>query len=142
MMNTGYQQYKTQTVETMTNGEMLVLLYDEINKRLLRGRRFFENGEIEAFEADVQRAIDIISYLIKSLDMKYPISRDLYRMYDFFTYQLNRLKIGRNMSIIDEVVPMVKDMRDSFREADKRTKTDPKVAAGIGNSMSNTFGVG
>ncbi len=142
MMNYGYQQYKTQSVETMTKGEMLILLYDEINKRLLRGKAHFEQEDFEMFEADVQRAIDIINYLTKSLDMKYPISKELYRLYDFFTFQLNRVKIGRNVAMIDDIIPLVKDLRDSFKEADKITKKDPRVAAGISGSTSNTYGMG
>ena len=140
MMNYGYQQYKNQTVETMTKGEMLILLYDEIVKRLVRAKLHLEQSNVELFEADVQRAIDIINYLSKSLDMKYPISQELYRFYDFFTRELNRVKVGRNVAIIDDIIPLVKDLRESFREADKRTKTDPKVAAGIGGMSSFSIG--
>jgi len=122
MMNYGYQQYKAQSVETMTKGEMLILLYDEINKRLLRARRNFEMGEVQLFEADVQRAIDIVRYLIKSLDRRYPISNDLYRMYDFINFDLSRLKSGRNLNIIDEITPLVKELRDTFKEADRLSK--------------------
>ena len=34
MASYGYQHYKEQTVNTMTPGEMLNLLYDELLKRL------------------------------------------------------------------------------------------------------------
>lgn len=122
MMSYGYQQYKTQSVETMTKGEMLILLYDEINKRLMRARTYFEKGEVDLFEADVQRAMDIVKYLVKSLDRRFPISNDLYRLYDFISFELSRLKSGRNMNIIDEVTPLVKDLRDTFKEADKLAK--------------------
>lgn len=143
MMNYGYQQYKAQSVETMTKGEMLILLYDEINKRLLRARTYFEKGDIDLFEADIQRAIDIVNYLIKSLDRKYPISNDLYRLYDFITFELMRLKSGRNLDLIDDITPLVKDLSESFREADRLTKKDPSVGAGIGGGTTSvTFGVG
>ena len=32
----GYEQYKAQSVNTMTRGELLLLLYDELVKRLTR----------------------------------------------------------------------------------------------------------
>ncbi len=142
MMNYGYQQYKTQSVETMTKGEMLILLYDEISKRLVRAKTFFEKDDIKLFEADVQRAMDIINYLTKSLDRKYPISNDLYKLYDFINFELVRLKTGRRLEIIDDILPLVKDLRDSFKEADKIAKKDPSVGAGIGGTNSVTFGVG
>ncbi|QHI71918.1 flagellar export chaperone FliS [Aminipila terrae] len=143
MMNYGYQQYKTQSVETMTKGEMLILLYDEINKRLLRARTYFEKGDNELFEADIQRAIDIVNYLSKSLDRKYPISNDLYRLYDFITFQLSRVKSGRNLDLIDDVTPLITDLRESFKEADRMTKKDPSVGAGIGTTTTSiNLGVG
>ena len=137
MMGYGYQQYKAQSVETMTKGEMLILLYDEINKRLLRGKNCFENGELDLFEADVERAIEIVRYLIKSLDRRFPISNDLYRLYDFIIFDLSRLKSGRNMSIIEEITPLVKDLRDTFKEADKLAKnstnvSNPNMSIGVG----------
>ena len=140
MINYGYQQYKTQSIETMTKGEMLILLYDEIVKRLVRAKLYHEQNNMELFEADIQRAIDIINYLSKSLDMKYPISNELYRFYDFFTRELSRVKIGRNVEPIDGIIPLVKVLRESFKEADKRTKTDPTVAAGIGGMNSISIG--
>lgn len=143
MMNYGYQQYKTQSVETMTKGEMLILLYDEINKRLMRARTYFEKDDIDLFESDVQRAIDIVNYLTKSLDRKYPISKELYRLYDFITYEMTRLKSGRNLAIIDDITPLIKDLRDTFKEADRLSKKDPSVGAGIGGGTTSiTFGIG
>ena len=35
MNQNGYQQYKTQSINTMTKAEMLILLYDELIKRLI-----------------------------------------------------------------------------------------------------------
>lgn len=141
MMN-GYQQYKTQSVSTMTKGEMLILLYDEILKRMKRAELEKKENQIEQFEADIQRAIEIINYLSKSLDMKYPISMNLYRLYDFFTFQLNRVKASRDIKLLEDLYPMISELRDSFKEADKKTKTDPRVGAGIGGTTGSIFGVG
>lgn len=139
-MTYGYQNYKTQSVETMTKGEMLILLYEELGKRLVRGKLYLEKGEMENFEADIQRAIDIVSYLTNSLDMRYPISKELYRMYDFFQYEFNRIKIGRKAELIDEMLPFVKDLKESFKEAEKRAKPDAKFA--VGAMANSTLGVG
>ena len=34
----GYMQYKEQSISTMTQGELLLRLYDELQKRLLRAQ--------------------------------------------------------------------------------------------------------
>ncbi len=37
MESRGYQNYKAQSLNTMTQGELLVLLLDELVKRMMRG---------------------------------------------------------------------------------------------------------
>ncbi len=119
MYRNGYEQYKMQAVNTMTQGEMLLLLYDELIKRLTRAQMALEEENYASFEAAVQRSKDIIHYLDNSLDMSYPISHELHRMYEFFLYETSRLEAGRNISVIQELKPLVRELRDAFEEAGK-----------------------
>lgn len=40
-------------------------------------------------------------------------------MYEFFLYELSRLQAGRNGAVIQELKPLVIELRDAFREASK-----------------------
>ena len=115
----GYEQYKAQSVNTMTRGELLLLLYDELVKRLTRAELAIGKQDYTLFEASITRCIEILEYLDDTLDPQYPISHDLHRLYDFFTYELTRVKIGRNTRILEEVKPRLTDLRDTFRAAQK-----------------------
>lgn len=115
----GYQHYKEQTVNTMTPGEMLNLLYDELLKRLTRSELALENKDYELFEQSIQRSMDIVTYLKDTLNYQYEISNELKRLYDFFIYELVRIKAGRNSAIIAEIRPLIMDLRDSFRDAQR-----------------------
>ena len=115
----GYQHYKEQAVNTMTKGEMLNLLYDELLKRLTRSEIALENKDYELFEQSIQRAMEIVTYLKDTLNFQYEISSDLKRLYDFFYYELVRIKAGRNSAVIAEIRPLIMDLRDSFREAQR-----------------------
>ena len=115
----GYEQYKAQSVNTMTRGELLLLLYDEVVKRLTRAELAIGKQDYTLFEASITRCIEILEYLDDTLDPQYPISHDLHRLYDFFTYELTRVKIGRNTRILAEVKPRLTDLRDTFRAAQK-----------------------
>ncbi len=97
----GYQQYKQQSVNSMTPGELLLLLYDELVKRATMASIALDKEDFPSFEAAVQRCTDIINYLDETLDDKYPISRDLSRLYEYFTYQLRRIKLGRNKAVLE-----------------------------------------
>ncbi len=115
----GYQQYKQQSLNTMTPGELLLLVLDELVKRLMRGDLALQQQDYELFEASIDRCIAIVRYLDDTLDRKYEISRELHRLYEFFSYDLNRIKIGRNKQELDRLSPLIIDLRDTFRMAER-----------------------
>lgn len=113
----GYQHYKEQAVSTMTQAELLLLLYDELVKHIIRAELSLGKEDFETFDASTQRCLDIIRYLDETLDRQYSISNDLHRMYDYFCYELNRVKFGHNMEELRSIKPMLMDLRDTFRTA-------------------------
>ncbi len=115
----GYQQYKQQSVNSMTQGELLLLLYDELVKRATMASILLDKGDFPNFELAVDRCMDIVTYLDETLDHKYPISGELSRLYEYFTYQLGRIKIGRNKKELESLRPMLADLRDAFHTAEK-----------------------
>lgn len=119
MYQKGFEQYKMQSINTMTRGEMLLLLYDELLKRLTRAELALNEEMYDVFEQSVTRASEIVQYLKTTLDMQYPISAELRSLYNFFFYELARLKAGRNSAVIEELKPLVADLRDAFKEANR-----------------------
>ena len=115
----GYQQYKQQSINSMTSGELLLLLYDELVKRSTLAGLARDKQDWPLFEASLDRCVDFVNYLDDTLDRQYPISQDLSRMYEYFTYQLGRIKIGRNKKELERLRPMLADMRDAFHTAEK-----------------------
>ena len=113
----GYQNYKQQSINSMTSGELLLLLYDALDKQ-----------DWPVFETALDRCTDIVNYLDETLDHQYPISQDLARMYDYFTYELGRIKVGRNKSELERLRPMLAEMRDAFRAAEKNSGAQEKQA--------------
>ena len=122
----GYQQYKQQSVNSMTSGELLLLLYDELVKRATMASIALDKADFPTFEAAAQRCIDIVNYLDETLDQQYPISHDLSRLYEYFTYQLGRIKIGRNRKELEQLRPMLSELRDAFHTAEKSSSAQGK----------------
>jgi len=115
----GFQQYKQQSVNTMTQGELLLLLYDELYKRLSQAELMLDQQNYPVHEASIERAVAIIDYLDSTLDRQYPISTNLAQLYEYFTYELGRAKIGRRKEVLTHVKSMVGELRDAFRQAQK-----------------------
>lgn len=116
----GYKQYKDQTIYTMTKSELLDLVYGELLKRMTRAELAWKESQIDVFEQSMTRSIEIVRYLISTLDFKYPISQELSRMYQFFLYELTRVQASRKVEILQEIRPLIIDLRESFLEAGKR----------------------
>lgn len=122
MDNRGYQAYKDQAVnavDTMTQEELLLKLYDELVKRLTRAELALDKEDYGLMEASVERSLDIIHYLDDTLDPQYPISRNLTRLYEYFCFELQRVKAGRNRTELERVRKMTCELRDAFREAQR-----------------------
>ncbi|WMI80959.1 flagellar export chaperone FliS [Anaerotignum sp. MB30-C6] len=124
MNNYGYQQYKQQSVNTMTSGELLLLLFDESAKRLTKAEMSLKNSDLATFEASMDRVSEIIRYLDTTLDKTYSISREISRMYEYFQFQVARIKAGRNVELIHELRSMLMDLRNTFKEADRLSQVD------------------
>ena len=115
----GFQQYKEQSVNTMTQGELLLLLYDELYKRLSQAELMLDQQNYPVYESSIERSVAIIDYLDSTLDRQYPISGNLAQLYEYFTYELGRAKIGRRKEVLSHVKSMVAELRDAFRQAKK-----------------------
>ena len=123
----GYQQYTAQAVSSMTPSELLLLLCDELVKRGTLASLALEKGDEATFEAAMDRCIDIVKYLDETLDRRYPISRQLSPLYEFFTYDLLQVKLKRNKEELERLRPMLADLRDAFQGAER---TQGKQAQG------------
>lgn len=126
MLKNPYQNYKQQSVMTMTPGEMLTMLYDEIVKQLNTGKIAIRNKDLAATNQALQKAQRILSHLIKTLDDSYPVSQNLSSLYDYFKKQIIQANIKKDVSPLDEIIPMIIDLRDTYVQADKLTRTQTK----------------
>lgn len=115
----GYQQYKEQSINTMTQSELLLLLYDELVKRITRAEIALQKEDYPQFEASIERCVEIVHHLEDTLDRQYEVSHGLARLYEYFCFELSRIYAGRNMTELQRIKPMFIDLRDSFRTAAK-----------------------
>lgn len=121
-----YQKYQQQSIMTMTPGELLLKLYDEAIKQLRYAEEALRQKQYERANTSLQKAQRIISHLNKTLAMEYEIAQNLEALYDFFIYKITQANIYKEASHIEEILPMVTELRDAFAQAEKQ------VAAGGG----------
>ena len=106
----------------MSGPELLMLLFDETIKRLTRAEYSLKDKDYKDFEDCINRTSRIVRYLIDILDMEYPISWDLKRIYDYLVYDLSRVKAGRERRIdeIGRIRHILSELREGFEGASKK----------------------
>jgi len=114
-----YEQYKKTSVNTMTKGELLLLLFDEVIKKLNHSKILMVNNDFEQANVNLAKCRKIFNHLIVSLDDKYELSRELTEMYLFFNREIIKASSTKSTKNIDEILPMIKDLRITWAEADK-----------------------
>ena len=72
-----YQKYQQQSIMTMTQGEMLTKLYDEVIKQLNAVKQFNQEKDYEAANLASQKAQKISRHLNSTLDFQYEVSNNL-----------------------------------------------------------------
>lgn len=112
-------QYKQQSINTMSGSELIVKLYEEASKNLTVASKLFKDQNTTAALVCTQKAKDIFQHLISVLDYNYEISNNLYQLYNFFQMQIIRAEAQLNGELIDEILPLINDLKSTWVEAQK-----------------------
>ena len=125
MENQGYQHYRDQreqNVLEMNQNELLLLLYDELVKQLIRCDLALKKQDFNLLEDSADRSLAILRHLDDTLDMQYPISWDLRRIYDYLIYDLGLVRAGRERRFdeIGRIRHILSELREAFEGASKK----------------------
>ena len=118
-----FQQYQRQSVMTMTQGEMLTKLYDEVIKQMSGAKICLTEKDLSGVNNALQKAQRILFYLKSTLDFKYEISGNLDALYDFFIERTVQANLKKDAAMLDEIIPMIEDLRDTFVQADRNARS-------------------
>ncbi|MCQ2464565.1 MAG: flagellar export chaperone FliS [Oscillospiraceae bacterium] len=116
-----YNQYKEQSIMTMTPGELIIVLYEECIKMLNYAVYYIEEKkDMEEAEKAIKKVQRIIHYLDGILDYKYEISTNLHMLYDYFIRTLVQANIRKRAEVLKPLIPMITELKDSFQQAEKK----------------------
>lgn len=109
-----YEKYQQQVVTTMTQGEMLLRLYDETLKQIDLARAAITSRDQAAMGKAIEKAERIVRYLRSVLDKRIPISAQLSKLYDFFGTQLVMANVKKDVRALDDIQPLIQELRDTY----------------------------
>ena len=123
-MTTGYQAYQTNSVQTASPEQLVVMLYDGCLKFLRRAEAAAQNGARPQCTQALSRANAIVMELNATLDMERggEIASNLRSIYLFLTRHLMEASREASAEKIAQAIPMVADLRDAFAQAARQMK--------------------
>ena len=130
-MNNPYSQYKQNSITTATPEELTLKLYNGVIKFMKIAKMNMEEKKVQDCNNNLMRCQDIIDELNMTLNMDYEISTQLRNLYNFVKEQLIEANIQKDTKILDGIIPIMEDMRDTWKEAmevAKKEKISPQVA--------------
>ena len=94
-----YAQYITNKVLTASPGELTLMLYEGAIKFCNIAIDAVENKDVPRAHNNIRKVSNIIDYLRKTLDMKYPVAQDFERMYVYLDRRLTEANVKKDKEI-------------------------------------------
>ncbi|CEN21680.1 flagellar export chaperone FliS [Paraclostridium sordellii] len=119
-----YNAYKQNSVNTASKEKLLIMLVDGAVKYTKIARIAILEKNIEKAHKELTRVQDIFLELMITMDKdSNKFMQDLYDVYDFIKSQLAMANIKKDVKIVDNVLPLIEEIRDMWYEVDKKIKS-------------------
>lgn len=119
-----YNAYKQNSVNTASKEQLLLMLVDGAVKYTKIARLAIIDKNIERAHKELVRVQDIFLELMITMDRdSSKAMNDLYNVYEYIKNELSRANIKKDIKIIDEVLPLIEEIRDMWHEVDTKIKT-------------------
>lgn len=123
MNSNGYNVYKNNSVNYASKEQLLLMLVDGAVKFCKIARQAIVDNDIKRAHDALTRTQDIFTELMVSLDTTAgEWAVQLFRVYEFIKQRLFDANMSKNIEIIDEILPLVEDINETWKEAYKRSK--------------------
>lgn len=126
----GLNAYRRTAVTTSDPMDILVALYDGFLRHCARAQVAMTEGQRAEAGQLLSKAIAIISELQASLDNRHaPEFADrLSALYSFIMQQLLAANVQRDPAMLDDVMRIMRDLRDAWAEAAIQVRSSPPNA--------------
>lgn len=112
-----YEKYKSNSVTVASSEQLLIMLVDAAVKYTKVARLAIVRGDKERAHKELIRVQDIFGELIRTLDVNAgDFAKELLIIYTCIRQQLIKANITKDVAIIDEILPLIEQVRDTWYE--------------------------
>ncbi|MBS4219353.1 flagellar export chaperone FliS [Bacillus sp. FJAT-49711] len=127
-----YQAYRTNAVTTASPGELTLMLYNGCLKFMNMARKAIDSNDIEGKNTNIQKAQNIITELMVTLNMDMDISKNMMALYDYANRRLIEANIHNDLDMIQEVEELITEFRDTWKQAIQMNRQMQHAVGGSG----------
>ena len=111
-------KYRETQVMTASPEKLVVLTYAALNRFVEGAISAHQAKDWESFHEQMLRAQDAVNELQIALDLEQggEIAANLWTLYNYFRQQLIQANIRRNISLVEEIQPMIKSLQEAWAE--------------------------
>lgn len=115
-----YMKYKENSVHIASQEQLLIMLIDGAVKYTKVAKLALERGDKKRAHDELIRVQSIFAELMATLDMNGgSFAIDLMNIYNFIRNKLIEANIKKDVNIINEVLPVIENVRDMWHEVKK-----------------------
>ena len=136
-MDNSLKQEFTRRLSQCNNGEMIVIMYDIVFAYMDEAKAAYAANSYEDYKNAVKKSQGAIDTLIGALNFRFPIAKDLHKLYVYAKNCLAKAIYQNRTDGIEEAEKILKRLYASFCEAAKSDTSGPlmrntqKVYAGM-----------
>ena len=118
-----YNIYKQNSVNMASSQQLLLMLLDGAVKYTKIARMAILNKDIARAHKELVRVQDIFLELMITMDKNTKYMEYLYNIYDFIKNELAKANIKKDITIIDNTLSLIEEIRDMWYEVDAKIKS-------------------
>lgn len=123
MYSNGYNAYKNNSVNYASKEQLLLMLLDGAVKFSKIARQAIADNDVKKAHINIIKTEDIYTELRVTLDRSAGKWADnMFEVYGFINQKLFEANIKKSVEIMDEVIPLIEEIRDIWYEAEKKSK--------------------
>ncbi|UZQ50516.1 flagellar export chaperone FliS [Clostridium kluyveri] len=120
-----YSTYKTNSINYASKEQLLLMLVDGAVKFVKIGRQALIDKDIKKAHENIIKTQNIFYELMATLDVSKAgdWGQSLMSVYDFIVRRLIDANMKKDVGIIDEIIPLIENVKDTWEQAYKISKT-------------------
>lgn len=113
------KQYQTNNITTATPEKLMIMLFDGAVQFLQKAKVAIDEKNLQERATNIEAARKIIRELMRTIDLENgnDVSKSLFRLYNKMAMKLIKANVSKNLSLIDDVIVDLTNIRWGFQKA-------------------------